>query len=450
MVDRPPDIKEDVGARTGQGIDWDRARRLLEVKEPTVRIVNGDGDDDGGHSRQSVRLPTWIVVFALIGIGTVFAAATRGFFDGDQIAGLPANFTIAPPVDDPTTTVAKPLSTGTTNSVGSLVVPTVDTGLSCERCSVTVLRGDVALSPRPGRTPALQSPMWVVRPGGSVVQRDDLPPISPVDGSMHPFLLTGERIVFSDGARGYIIDSGLVSEVSPLMSAGSVIPGASSGLVWFTGSARFGGNAIEWVAPVDVDSGAVGDPIVVSDLFVSAVAGISDGIIVRPLDPEKYGRFAFWSPTEGLQAFDIQHPSGLDVVFVSAASGDVAVFRYPGILAVLNITNGDLLITFPIDFGFARVTDVCLSPDLRHLVVVASDGEAFIGGIGDGEVVKRLSGIQATNGVGWTANDQLVYVRKQPDATYLEAVDPGGGMQDRVAVLVGSAEWWLAAGGAMC
>jgi hypothetical protein len=292
--------------------------------------------------------------------------------------------------------------------------------------------------------------MWVVRPGGSVVQRDDLPPLWPVDGSMHPFLLTGEHIVFSDGARGYIIDSELVNQISPFMSAGSVIPGATSGLVWFTGSALFGGNDIEWVAPVDVESRTAGDPIVVSDIFVSAVAGISDGIIVRPLDPEKYGRFAFWSPTEGLQTFDTQHPSGLDVVFVSAASGDVAVVRYPGILAVLNIANGDLLVTFPIDFGFARVTGVCLSPDLRHLVVVASDGEAFIGDIGDGEVVKRLSGIQATNGVGWTANDQLVYVMKQPDTTYLEAIDLGSGMQDRVAVLEGSAEWWLAASGAMC
>lgn len=439
-----------MGAQTGEGIDWDRGRRLPEVKEPSVRIVDGDGDGDGGHSRQRPSLPNWIVVSAVIGIGAVFTAATQGSFDGDQIAGSTANFAIAPPLDDPTTTAAKPFSTGITNSVGALVVPAVNTGLSCERCSVTVLRGDVALTPRPGRTLALQSPMWVVRPGGSVVQRDDLPPFWPVDGSMHPFLLTGENIVFSDGAGGYIIDSGLVNEVSPFMSAGSVIPGATSGLVWFTGSALFGGNEIEWVAPVDVESGTAGDPIVVSDLFVSAVAGISDGIIVRPLDPEKYGRFAFWSPTEGLQTFDTQHPSGLDVVFVSAASGDVAVVRYPGILAVLNIANGDLLITFPIDFGFARVTAVCLSPDLRHLVVVASDGEAFIGDIGGGEVVKRLSGIQATNGVGWTANDQLVYVVKQPDATYLEAVDLGSDMQDRVAVLEGSAEWWLAASGAMC
>ncbi len=415
-----------------------------------MRIVGCDGDDDGGHSRQSVRLPTWIVLFAVIGIGVVFATASRGTFDGDQIAGSTDDFTVASPIDVPTMAVAKPFSTGIANSVEALVVPAVDTGLSCERCSVTVLRGDVALTPRPGRTLALQSPMWVIRPGGSVVQRDDLPPFRPVDGSMHPFLLTGEHIVFSDGAHGYIIDSGLVNEVSPRMSAGSVIPGATSGLVWFTGSARLGGNDIDWVAPVDVESATVGDPIVVSDLFVSAIAGISDGIIVRPLNRETFGRFAFWSPTEGLQTFDTQHLSDLDVVFVSAASGDVAVVRYPRSLAVLNIANGDLLITFPIDFGFARVTAVCLSPDLGHLVVVASDGEAFIGDIGGGEVVKRLSGIQATKGVEWTANDQLVYVMKQPDSTYLEAVDLGSGTHDRIAALEGSAEWWLAASGAMC
>lgn len=425
--------------------------RLLGMGDDAVQVVVGNG----ARPQNRPPLPNWVVVLAVvIGVGGLLVFI---FMDRDSIESVArstssttSSTVTAPPVIEAGPTTSALHSPTTTAAPARRVVPTVDPG-DYRGLQPRGLQGDVALVPRPGPVVQSRSRIWVFREGGSVVQREDLPLLWPVDGSSSPILLTGGHVIFSDGRGGYIVDVGLMSEPSGIIwAAVTVVLGAGPNFVWFTGSNTFPSRDTDWVALFDVESGSLGETIDVTGQFRAAVVGISEGLIVEPVDTDVYGRYAYWSPTDGMRQLVLPHIAEAEPMFVLAASDDLVAVIVPGELLVLNISNGDLLTTFSVAAEPHDITAVCISPDQQHLVVVTSRGDAFIGRLIDGEIVTLLSDVQGPNGVGWTSNDQVVFISTEEGTLSLEGYDIATSERNRFASLEGSDVWWLAASGAMC
>lgn len=207
------------------------------------------------------------------------------------------------------------------------------------------------------------------------------------------------------------------------------------------------GDGAEWVAPVDVESRTVGERIDVTEAFRWPVAGVADGLIVNPIAEESYGRYAYWSPTEGLQRLELRIPLHEDVL---AASGNLAVVVSPDDVSILNIVSGDCLSAFRIEFSRSVLSSGCLSPDQQHLAMVGSGGEAFLGDTNDGTFAELPSGIHGWKSLGWTSDTQLVYIINIDDETLIQSFDIVTGATHDVATLHSFREWSLTASGSMC
>jgi hypothetical protein len=109
---------------------------------------------------------------------------------------------------------------------------------------------------------------------------------------------------------------------------------------------------------------------------------------------------------------------------------------------------------FPIDFTEGTARSACVSPDQARVVVVWSNGKAFVGDIrsGDTIAVTDASGSTAPGirSAVWASAEQLVYVIDRGDEIAVEALDIATGRRFRIATLEGSINWLLAADAAMC
>jgi hypothetical protein len=313
------------------------------------------------------------------------------------------------------------------------------------------LRGKVAVA-SPDVQP-LEDRVWVLRPGGSVVGRAD------------HFIGGAALMTVGSVMTGlWIFDDDLVDRPTMLGSNRELIAGAEPGLVWFARTQNLRGRETRigdylWVAPVDVESRTVGERADITGLISRPVAGVADGLIVVPVDDETYGRFAYWSPTDGLVSLNLRDP-GSDIVV--AASGNLVVVATAGRVSVLDIASGDYLSSFSFNSG-GTVTSACLSPDRRRVIVVGSNGEAVVGNTTTGEISvidgtnvdydelwPNITSIQQTHGIGWTADDQVVFIGGGEDRKHLFGFDIATGEIFKIADLDGAGEWWLAASGSMC
>jgi hypothetical protein len=302
------------------------------------------------------------------------------------------------------------------------------------------LSGDVVLtSTLPFSIPAS---LWVIRPSGAMVRLPDV--LVRRDPSRYPLLITSDRIAFANYGSGYLLDVDAATPAEPLLSATSVIPGSDEGLVWFVRSRSLVGD-INSVTPVDVDTQAVGQEIDVTDLFSEVVAGVGDGLVVKPTDDETYGEFAFWSPSAGLEALGLGSPDRENVV---SAAGDLAIVANRDWVGVFDPRAGEYVMSFSYNLG-GTVTSACLSPNSVLLVVVGSNGAAFIGNRITGQLHPLDGHVQESHGVGWTSDDQLVYLTVSDSGRAVVALnsDESGG---EIAFLKGGGDWLLATSGSMC
>jgi len=228
----------------------------------------------------------------------------------------------------------------------------------------------------------------------------------------------------------------------PVTEASFVVPGSTPGLVWLAGEGA------EWVAPLDVQSGTVGERFDVGDLFWWPLAGVADGLFVSPVDEASYGRAAYWSPTEGLRPINLPDPlqSG-----IHAAAGNLAVVVSSGVIDIFDLAVGNYVTSFPIQLGEGIVSEVCLSPGQETVAIVGSTGQVDVVETRTGAVLLRLSGVHAFNAMGWTSPEQLVYIADLDERTRrIYAVDVATGAIHNIADLEGAIGWWLTASGAMC
>jgi hypothetical protein len=416
---------------------------IVQMREDAVRIVQvEDVDDPNGRTPP----PIWIVVVVVLaGVGAAWFLVNQR--SSDVESGLSSTTTS-------TVTSLEDVAESTPPAISPEVASETRVERPVAPAVITVgvlglgpgdVAGDVVLS-SPHNLP--DTSLWVLRPGGSIVSRIDVP-ITP-GVYPYPLLMTDGRIVFAHYGFGYLLDADLVDRAVQLASTRFVIPGGTPGSVWFVGhrTLQSGGPFVQWVASVDVENGTVGDPIDVTDGRWWPVAGFGDGLIVNPIDEETYGRFAYWSPTDGLAPLGLRDPDNESVV---AASGDLLVVASSDRVSVVDTATGDYLNSYTFDFG-EGIGSACLSPDQRHVVVVGSNGRAFLGNTISGELFVDYPAIQVSHGVGWTSDDQLVYLAVSENGRSLVVQDlsPFGSDSHEIALLSGTQDWWLAASGTMC
>jgi len=383
------------------------------VRENAVQII----DDEAVEPVVASRPPGWMIVAVVVaGIALASFVMSQASTSGEAVddAGL-SSFDEAPL-----------------------------TALAAE--TPRQLRGYVAVS-------SLHDQVSMFRPGGSLVSRTDHPQD---DTEQYPMLMTGGRLVFS-GISGWMFDIDLADGPAMFGTNRSIIPGAEPGIIWFARRSSPAGN-YQWVAPVDVESLTVGDRVDITDVFTHPVVGVADGLIVVPIDQDTHGRFAYWSPTDGLAPIGFRDPSQETVV---GASGNLVVVALRGGVSIFDISSGDYVSSFPFDFGEA-VASACLSPDREHVVVVGSNGEAIVGNTTTGDVMPLkdtdhgedgkaiLVPNQLTHGIGWTAVDQVVFIGEDEDRSHFFGFDIATGESFHIADLPGVGGWWIAANGSMC
>jgi len=420
------------------------------MSEDSVRIIDDNIDEPFGGSRP----PGWmivIVVVVLFGVALLFAS--RASTSVDSAADPPPTSSleeqaIPVPSDPPPTSTLEEQVTPVPSDPPP--TPIFEEQVISVSATPSDLRGHVAVtSPDQG---FFGSNFWMFRPGGSLVTRTDLPVGDMPDP--YPIVMTGESIMFS-GVSGWLFDIDLLEAPVLFETNRAVIPGAEPGLVWFARRSGLQGDYL-WVSPVDVESRTVGERIDITGVFTRPVAGIAEGLIVVPVDQEKYGGYAYWSPTDGLMPIGLRQPETETVV---TASGSLAVVASHGRASIFDIASGDYISSFAFDFG-DTVTSACLSPDNGHVVIVGSNGETVIGETATGAVVPLpeerygygpdLVAAQLTHGIGWATNQQAVVIGVGEDSSHLFGFDIGTSEGFHIADMEGHGEWWLAAGDAMC
>lgn len=299
------------------------------------------------------------------------------------------------------------------------------------------LQGDVVVArPSSGR-------MWVIREGGSVVRRDRMP-LRPGDFP-YPVLLTGDRIVFTDLSDGYLIDADLNDPPEALSPASFAVPGAEAGSVWLVGTGA------EWAAQVDTATGEVGDRHELGDAVAWVTAGAANGLIVAPEDEEAFGRWAYWTPNEGLQAVNTAVASRASV---RDTSGELAIALSTGpIVDIVRMPDGETVSSFPVDvdWGDDEAPKVCVSPDARLLAIASPvAGEVVVVDASQGSLMDRVSLDGQLYDLAWSSADQLIYAFERDGMSMVQAFDTTTGTTRDIAEFQGTSGGWLTAGGTMC
>jgi WD40 repeat protein len=131
-----------------------------------------------------------------------------------------------------------------------------------------------------------------------------------------------------------------------------------------------------------------------------------------------------------------------------SASGYLAVVSLGNHVSVFDVRNGECVMRFSYNLG-GTVSSACLSPDNEHLVVVESNGSAVVGDVLTGQVFPLDGHVQESHGVGWTSDDQLVYLVVS-DGGRTVVVHNSDGSGGEIARLEGAGDWLLTASGTMC
>jgi hypothetical protein len=395
------------------------------MKDEAVQVVVADSNGE----RDRAPMPRWILlVLIVVGVGLIWSIAA------DDTS------TQSPPLDEDLDTAIDGSLAG-----GRREETWVSLGGAGE---TTGLRGDVVLSSSTFRDRNLQNQtVWVLRPGGSLVRRDHVPNYSARSRELEeygpsPIVMVSDRIMVVDGTMSYFFNSDLVGPPVQIGPARWIVAGGAPDLVWLVGQRSVDGSDIDWVVPVDTGDLRVADQIDVVDVIRWPVVAIGDGLIVRPVDVETYGRYAYWSPMGGLEPLAFPDPEASSVL---ASSGSLVAVASPTDVSVLDIETGLVVAAFSADLLDEPIRSACISPHQLFIAVVGVEGQAFVGHLDTGITELLPKRIHGVNSFGWTASDQLVYITDWAFATALNAYDVATAQNHHIAYIADQ-QWWLTTG----
>lgn len=358
-----------------------------------------------------------------------------GFTAGPQSSSAPTE--LSPIPDDPTT----PQSTDAAHS--SSVSDQEESEL---RGRVQLLpgakdlRGSIALT-TPG--PFDHQNLWVIRPGGQIVQRVDAPATG--SGHRHSLMITGDHIVFGNDEGTFIVGLGLDAPARRVAEPGLLIPDAGRGRAWLVGR-----DSAKWFAPIDGLTGDVGDRTQLPEGFRWPFTGYGGGILFQPENVSVYGLVAYW-PAGGEPeplGVDFDRQSGLR----SVVGHQAAVVTSGPTVTVLDLQTSEeaAVISFNPEGGIA--VEACLNEDGRHLAIISSSGKVEIYDTATGESRGRVATSDPSWSVGWTGPDQLIYIEpaESSSALSLQSLDLATEQKTAIATLEAAELWRIATSSRPC
>jgi len=382
-----------------------------------IDAPNGEPPRSGRETETVSRMLAWTI--GVVGLLVVLV----GWIVGTEAPQAPTptgDSVLAAPNEPASSTLSTRLPTSsTTTTTASSTVTSRISGSAWIRvdADATRLRGAVVLAPHPNGFPDTDTPIWVLGANGRLVSEGQAP-LWPGDYP-YPLVLANGRIAFADLNNIHLLDASL-TEPSIVVSEGSfVVPGGTPGQVWVIGEGA------RWVAALDTATGTVGERL-----------------------EQTYGRYAYWTPTQGLQPIEVPNPkTGL-----LAAAGDTAVFLSPpGVIDVMDIPTREYVSSFEIDLGEDLIVDGCLSPQQFFIAIAGSSGRTIVVSTDDGTPMQDLTVAQPFAGLAWTTPDQLLAIIDSDEGTQLQAIDVFTGTTRTIADLDPRTRgWWMTASGSNC
>ncbi len=364
----------------------------------------------------------WGLALLLVVLGALFGASIGSSDDGrGEAPAAPLT-----PLSQITTTAAaigSPPRAVTTVPGRSLQDPTVSL-----LAGAGELQGHVVVAPFPDGT------LWVIG-GGRLASRRDVP-LQPGDFP-YPLVSSDASIAFADLESIFMVDASLAT-APVIVGAGSfLVPGATPDTAWVIGESS------AWVAALDLATGSMSATIDVRTMIGWPLAGVADGLFVRPVGEALYGPVAYWSPAGGLSPL----PPEVADLHLLTGSGDLGVFGEPegGHVTVFDIRQGVQVAKFPTTYAFNLGVRACLSPNRDLLAIVLPGGDGSIYDIRTGMSVGAFRADGPVRTVGWTAPGQLVYTTLSETGSVVRLVslvEPVGNRDLAVASLSWTNGWF--------
>lgn len=382
---------------------------------------------------------------ALVGVGVV--ALLAGWVFG--------SFTGTPASTDTTNGEQTEAESSTSSSL------TLATTTTTSLASNTTEPGSALTSPLRGRVEALPAAneltgsvalavgggseagenLWVIQPGGRVVQRIDVP-LRP-GGFEHPILIVGDYVLFTSPEGAYTLDLDLSEPAMKIAEESFLVPGSGTDKAWIVGCCE-----PQWFDSFDGTADAVEGRTTIDAGFGWPLAGYRDGLLFQPNDTAAYGSVAYWPAGGTPEPFELRvdPQSGVHTV-----AGDLAVLVAPGpLLSVVDLNTGDTLATLPFESDGGNVTGVCFSPDQRYLAAVSSTGPLEVWEVDSGATVGRMDTSSDLWAVGWAAPTELLFISDVQGETRLRDFHADTLATNDIARLSAPGIWRLATSGPVC
>lgn len=119
------------------------------------------------------------------------------------------------------------------------------------------------------------------------------------------------------------------------------------------------------------------------------------------------------------------------------------------VVRVVDLTAGDLVSEFGVDFGGTTIIDGCLSPGSSFVALVGATGQVVVAATGDGAILQELRAVDPLHSVAWTAPHQLVALVEADEGVQLDAIDVATGHTATIAT-IGRQRLWMATAASSC
>jgi hypothetical protein len=305
----------------------------------------------------------------------------------------------------------QPLSTEEGSSTTSTKVPEMTSSVAMK--TPGRLEGRIAVASVPeGRSGAS---LWVIAP--ERVVQGPVVPLWPGDAAF-AMVMNEDSLVFSGLQDVYLVDPDLQQEPQSVVEDAFILTSGSPDRVWLVG------NLGRWVSALSLQSRELG-PAVDIELVGRPLAGVAEGLIIRPLDSAQ-GELAYWTSLGGVQA--LEPTSDL----IGASGNRIVLASRDNRLEIFDVVRRKAVAHFQTDPANRPIAYGCLSPDQAALLSAQ-----------DGQTLYSFGQKEPLEVAGWVSPRQLLAVTRGASSRTLRAIDPFESSSFDVAELRGEGFSWV-------